>query len=84
MTTLNWSECPLLESDPEKCHGAWVFKDTRLPVSIVFENLAHGATVQNVVDWYGGITREQVSELLKFVCASLEAEAAANLERSAH
>lgn len=71
---LDWSKCPLVESDPERHHGAWVFKDTRLPISVVFENLARGATIPDIVAWYGGITPEQVSQVLDFVASSLEAD----------
>ena len=38
-SALDWSQCPAVESIPGKVSGAWVFKDTRMPVSIVFENL---------------------------------------------
>jgi uncharacterized protein (DUF433 family) len=44
MASLDWSQCPAVESIPGKVSGAWVFKDTRMPVSIVFENLEAGAT----------------------------------------
>jgi hypothetical protein len=37
--TLDWSQCPAVESIPGKVSGAWVFKDTRLPVATVIENL---------------------------------------------
>ena len=33
--TLDWSQCPAVESIPGKVSGAWLFKDTRMPVSIV-------------------------------------------------
>jgi uncharacterized protein (DUF433 family) len=36
---LDWSQCPAVESIPGKRSGAWVFKNTRMPVSTVFENL---------------------------------------------
>src|ERR1017187_1377438 len=41
MTTaaLDWSQCPAVESTPGKRSGAWVFRGTRTPVSMVFENL---------------------------------------------
>jgi len=38
-TTLDWSQCPAVESIPGKRSGAWVFKGTRMPVATVFENL---------------------------------------------
>jgi hypothetical protein len=44
MTTLDWSQCPAVESIPGKVSGAWVFKDTHLPVALIFENLQDGMT----------------------------------------
>jgi hypothetical protein len=38
MATLDWSQCPAVESIPGKVSGAWVFKGTRLPVATVIEN----------------------------------------------
>jgi hypothetical protein len=54
MTALDWSQCPAVESIPGKVSGAWVFKDTRMPVATVFENLEAGLTVEEVM---GGILR---------------------------
>jgi len=51
MASLDWSQCPAVESIPGKVSGAWVFKDTRMPVSIVFENLEAGATLTK--SWSG-------------------------------
>ena len=42
---LDWSQCPAVESVPGKVSGAWVFRGTRMPVSIVFENLEDGMTI---------------------------------------
>ncbi len=33
MATLDWSQCPALESVPGRLSGAWVFRDTRMPLS---------------------------------------------------
>jgi uncharacterized protein (DUF433 family) len=38
--TLDWSQCPAVESVPCKGSGARVFLDTRLPVATVIENWA--------------------------------------------
>jgi uncharacterized protein (DUF433 family) len=53
MASLDWLQCPAVESITGKVSGAWVFKDTRMPVSIVFENLGAGATIDEIV---GGST----------------------------
>ena len=39
MASLDWSQCPMVESIPGKVSGAWVFRGTRVPVSAIFENL---------------------------------------------
>ncbi len=52
MAVLDWSQCPAVESIPGKVSGAWVFKNTRLPVSVVFENLEAGATIDEIVAWF--------------------------------
>ena len=46
MPSLDWSQCSAVESIPGKVSGAWVFKGTRTPVAIVFENLQDGMTIQ--------------------------------------
>ena len=72
MANLNWSQCPAVESIPGKRSGAWVFRDTRTPVSTVFENLEAGATIDEIMDWFH-VTREQVVAVLEFAARSLDA-----------
>jgi hypothetical protein len=35
MASLDWSQCPVVESIPGKMSGAWVLKGTRMPVSAI-------------------------------------------------
>ncbi len=72
ISTLDWSQCPAVESVPGKLSGAWVFKDTRMPVSAVFENLEDGITIDELIELYDGLTREQVEAVLDFAARSLE------------
>ena len=69
MASLDWSQCPVGESVPERLNGAWVFRDTRLPVSVVFENLEAGATVDQITEWFD-IAKDQVIEVLGFAARS--------------
>jgi len=71
--TLDWSQCPAVESVPGRRSGAWVFKDTRMPVSTVFENL-QDMSVDELVEEFG-VTREQVQAVLQFAAHSTEAPA---------
>jgi uncharacterized protein (DUF433 family) len=68
---LDWSQCAAVESVPGKVSGAWVFRNTRLPVSVVFENLASGMTVEEVMEQFD-VTREEIRAVLSFVAHSLE------------
>jgi len=61
-----------MESVPDRRSGAWVFKDTRMPVSTVFENLESGATIDEIMEWFD-VTREQVVAVLEFAARSLDA-----------
>src|SRR5713226_660918 len=73
MATLDWSQCPVVESVPGRLSGAWVFRDTRMPVSAVFENLEAGATIDEIVEWFH-ISKEQIIEVLEFAARSLDAQ----------
>jgi len=72
-STLDWTQCPAVESVPGKRSGAWVFRGTRTPVSTVFENLQDMSVDELVAEF--GVTREQVQAVLQFVAHSTEAEA---------
>ena len=72
MPLLDWSQCPAVESVPGKVSGAWVFRNTRMPVSIVFDNLEAGATIDEIVEWFD-VTPEQVKAVIEFAARSLEA-----------
>jgi uncharacterized protein (DUF433 family) len=70
---LDWSECPAVESVPGRVSGAWVFRGTRIPVSAVFENLEDGHTIDEIVQMFEGLTRNQVKNVLDFAAQSLQA-----------
>ena len=72
MAQLDWSQCPAVESIPGKRSGAGVFKDTRMPVATVFENLESGATVDEIMEWFD-VTREEITAVLEFAARSLDA-----------
>jgi len=68
---LDWSQCSAVESIPGKVSGAWVFRGTRMPVSIVLENLGDGMTIDELMEQFD-VTREQIQAVLEFVTRSLE------------
>ena len=72
---LDWSQCRAVESVPGRVSGAWVFRGTRIPVAAVFENLEDGLAIDEIVQMFDGLTREQVKEVLDFTAQSLAAPA---------
>jgi uncharacterized protein (DUF433 family) len=70
-TTIDWAQCPVLESVPGKVSGAWVFRGTRIPVSAILKNLKD-LNVNEVVQEFPAVTREQVRAVLDFVAQSAD------------
>lgn len=68
---MDWSQCPAVESAPGKLGGAWVFKGTRMPVALVFENLELGATIDEIMEWHH-LSREQIVAVLEFATHNLD------------
>lgn len=73
---MDWSDCEAVEQNPRKMSGAWVFRGTRLPVTTFFENLNDGATVDEFLEWFPGVEKEQLEAVLQFAVSSLEPQAA--------
>ena len=58
MHALVWPGCPDVESVPGRAGGAQVFRDTRLPVATVVENLEDRG-IAEVMEQFE-VTREQI------------------------
>jgi uncharacterized protein (DUF433 family) len=71
MAGLDWSQCAAVESVPGKVSGAWVFKDTRLPVATIFENLEAGSPIEEIMEQFR-VSREQINAVLEFAAQSLQ------------
>jgi len=63
---IDLSKCPGLERIPGKVSGVWLFRGTRLPLSAVLKNMASGATLDEVSDWFD-IERSKIEEVLAFL-----------------
>lgn len=70
---MDWSTCPAVERVPGKVGGEWLFKGTRIPVRALLENLSAGATVDEFVEWFPGVTHEQAVAVIQHVSRSAEA-----------
>lgn len=58
--------------NPERMSGALCFDQTRVPVSALFENLEVGVSVDEFLDDFEGVTREQVIAVLEHARQRLE------------
>ena len=68
---IDWTNCPAVERNPDRVGGAWVFRGTSVPVSALFVNLEGGATVDEFLEWFPGVSREQVNDVLEHAVSSL-------------
>ena len=71
MATLDWSQCPAVESVADRRSGAWGFRGTRMPVATVFENLEAGSSIEEIVEQFH-VTRQQIQAVLEFAARSLD------------
>lgn len=78
MAILDWSQCPAVESIPGKRGGAWVFRNSRMPVATVFENLEDGMTVDEVAEMFS-VEPDQIKAVLEFAARSLDPSSGAAL-----
>ena len=68
---LDWSQCPDVEKILGKVSGAWVFRDGRMPVKLVLENLEDGMTIDEIMEQYD-VTQEQIKAVIDFAARSIE------------
>ena len=68
----SWDACPAIERDPSIVSGAWVFRGTRVPVYTLFENLKDGATIEQFLEWFPGVGREQLLSVLDYETEDLK------------
>ena len=53
---VDWTKCPEVERQLGKVGGTWLFRDTRVPVKALFENLEDGANVDDFLEWFPGVS----------------------------
>ena len=58
--------------DPKVMVGKPVIKGTRLTVEYILGLLSHGATVEEILQEYEGLTREDIQACLLFATKSLQ------------
>ena len=68
---MHWNERVAVEHDADRVSGACVFRGTRVPVTALFENLEACATIDQFLDWFPGVSYDQVLAVLHHVQRSL-------------
>jgi len=63
-----------IETDPEKLFGKPVVINTRIPVDLILEKLAVGDTIDDLIDAYPQLKRDDIAACLVFAADSIKNE----------
>ena len=61
---MDWK--PYITTDPRVLHGAICFVGTRIPVTVVLDNLADGAAPAEILRQYPGLKAEHLAAALGY------------------
>lgn len=57
---------PYIAADPQIMHGAVCFRGTRVPVTVVLDNLAGGETAERILDQYPSLKPEHIPAAIAY------------------
>jgi uncharacterized protein (DUF433 family) len=63
----------VVSRDPEVVSGALVFKGTRVPVEVLIQHLTAGDTLEEFLDDFPGVSREQAIAYLEMTPEAVDA-----------
>jgi len=58
--------------DPKVCHGQACIRGTRIPVHLILRMLAHGDTIEDLLQEYPSLTREDILACLDYAASLTE------------
>ena len=61
---MDWRE--FISVDPQVCHGRPCVAGTRVLVSVLLDNLAAGKSLEEILEFYPGVTPEAVRAALAY------------------
>jgi uncharacterized protein (DUF433 family) len=70
-TAIDWSRCPIVETNPRKVSGVPILKGTRVQADSIVENYAGGSPVREISENFG-IPEATIRELLTFAARQQE------------
>lgn len=62
---IDWTDCPLVESNPLKLSGVPILKHTRLQADAVVENYEDGSPIEEIADNFS-ISEDLIRQVLAF------------------
>jgi uncharacterized protein (DUF433 family) len=68
----DWSTCERIEINPRVCNGKPVVKGTRIPVSVILDQLASGETWDSILGGYPELTREDIQAAIRYAQGAVE------------
>ena len=74
-THRHWDTCPKVDRDSERLGGARTFGQTRLPLSAMYENLAQGASLDDIAELFPGVSKEEMQAVLEHDAQTLRDDA---------
>jgi uncharacterized protein (DUF433 family) len=64
---------PPFTTNPDVMGGRLVFRGTRIPVEVLFENLADGMSLDEILDAYPALNREDAVAAIEMACDTVTA-----------
>lgn len=61
-----------IEYDPRRCSGTPCIKGTRIPVTVILDQLSSGESWESILGGYPELTRQDIQAALLFARASVE------------
>jgi uncharacterized protein (DUF433 family) len=61
-----------IEIDPRVCNGKAVIQGTRIPVSVILDQIANGDSWDDIVDGFPELRREDIQAALLYASATLD------------
>ena len=61
-----------IELNPKVCNGKPVIKGTRIPVTVILEQIAEGESWESILDGYPELTKEDIHAALLYAKAALD------------
>ncbi len=68
---MDWRE--RIVTDPAICHGRPTVKGTRVVISVVLSHLAHGDSVERILEQFPSLTAEDVRSVIAFAAEAAQA-----------